>query len=55
MLGCGLFDLKAVERLVAEHQAGSYDHSGAIWLLLTFEGFLTLSDTKSEPHAALAA
>ena len=55
MLDCGLFDLQAVECLLAEHQAGKFDHSGALWLLLTFEGFLSLSDTKHEAVEAIAA
>ena len=55
MSDCGLFDLLAIERLVDEHQARKYDHSGVIWLLLTFEGFLVMADTKSGADTALAA
>ena len=55
MSDCGLFDLGAIDRLVDEHCAEKYDHSGAIWLLLTFEGFLGMADTKSGFETALAA
>ena len=55
MADCGLFDLAAIEKLVAEHEMGQFDHSGALWLLLTFEGFLAMADTKSDAKTALAA
>ncbi len=40
MLDCGLFDPAALGQLVNEHQSGRFDHSGVLWLLLVFEGFL---------------
>ena len=40
MLDSGLFDRQAIARLIDEHAGGTSDHSGALWLLLTFEGFL---------------
>jgi asparagine synthase (glutamine-hydrolysing) len=40
MLDHGLFDGAAIARLIAEHEAGAFDHAQAIWLLLAFEGFL---------------
>ena len=40
MLDSGLFDRQAIARLLGQHEHGSSDHAGAIWLLLTFEGFL---------------
>ncbi|GAC1340906.1 MAG: amidotransferase 1, exosortase A system-associated [Acetobacteraceae bacterium] len=40
MLDSGLFDPAAIARLVDEHATGRLDRSGALWLLLTFEGFL---------------
>jgi asparagine synthase (glutamine-hydrolysing) len=40
LLDCGLFAPAAVERLLREHETGHFDHSGALWLLLVFEGFL---------------
>jgi exosortase A-associated amidotransferase 1 len=40
MAGCDLFALPALARLVDEHASGNFDHGGALWLLLVFEGFL---------------
>ncbi len=40
MLDSGLFDPAAIGRTLEEHTSRAFDHSGAIWLLLTFEGFL---------------
>lgn len=40
MAECGLFDLPAIERLLARHEQGRSDQSNMIWLLLVFEGFL---------------
>ncbi len=40
MAGSGLFDLAALARIIDQHERGSFDHSGALWLLLVFEGFL---------------
>ena len=48
MADCGLFDLIALERIIAEHQTEKYEHSSVLWLLLTFEGFLVMADTGSE-------
>jgi asparagine synthase (glutamine-hydrolysing) len=36
----GLFDMRFLKGLVEQHQAGSFDHSSAIWMLLMFEAFL---------------
>lgn len=44
MLDSGLFDPSAVGRLVDEHAGGRFDRSGALWLLLVFEGFLAAAD-----------
>jgi asparagine synthase (glutamine-hydrolysing) len=55
MADCGLFDLQAIDRLIGEHQSAKYDHSGAIWLLLTFEGFLAMDNAKFGAETALAA
>ena len=47
MLDSGLFDAAAIGRLLNQHAAGTSDHAGPIWLLLTFEGFLLhASDVK---------
>ncbi|MGH7067241.1 MAG: asparagine synthase (glutamine-hydrolyzing), partial [Acetobacteraceae bacterium] len=40
MLDSGLFQPAALARLLDEHAAGGSDHSGVLWLLLAFEGFL---------------
>ena len=34
-----VFDMKFVEKLVADHASGTRDHSPPIWALLIFEGF----------------
>jgi len=41
MLDSGLFDSTAIGRMLDEHTSRAFDHSGALWLLLTFEGFLS--------------
>ena len=33
----GLFSLKGIEKMLAQHQTGERDHGGAIWALLNFE------------------
>ncbi len=38
----GMFDARAVARLVDEHESGWADHSTAVWQLLVFEGFLAI-------------
>jgi asparagine synthase (glutamine-hydrolysing) len=40
LLDSGLFAPAAIGRLLREHETGQFDHSGALWLLLVFEGFL---------------
>ncbi|MBV8589924.1 MAG: asparagine synthase (glutamine-hydrolyzing) [Acetobacteraceae bacterium] len=40
MLDSALFDRGAIMQVVREHEAGTFDHSGLLWLLLVFEGFL---------------
>jgi asparagine synthase (glutamine-hydrolysing) len=40
MDGSGLFSPPSVLRLIDEHEAGAFDHSAPLWLLLVFEGFL---------------
>ena len=52
MRDCGLFDLQAIARLVDQHAHGSFDHSGALWLLLVFEGFL-VSELDAPAASAL--
>ena len=51
----GLFDMSAVGRLVDDHAAGRFDHSGALWLLLCFEGFLVQAAQPAVSTAARAA
>ena len=53
MLGCGLFDPAALARMIDQHAAGQFDHSGALWLLLVFEGFL-VSEEEARTEAARA-
>ncbi|CAK0774698.1 asparagine synthase (glutamine-hydrolysing) [Azospirillaceae bacterium] len=36
----GIFDRKALNRLVSQHVSGLRDHSAALWLLLMFDAFL---------------
>ena len=55
MLDSGLFDGDTIGRLLEEHQTARFDHSGAIWLLLTFEGFLIMAGAEAVPETALAA
>jgi asparagine synthase (glutamine-hydrolysing) len=38
--GTGWFNMQYVRQLVDQHQAGLRDHSGPIWALLMFDGFL---------------
>jgi asparagine synthase (glutamine-hydrolysing) len=40
VLDAGLFCAPTIKRMLDEHEAGSLDHSQALWLLLVFEGFL---------------
>jgi asparagine synthase (glutamine-hydrolysing) len=54
MAGSGLFALPALARLIDEHAAGAFDHSGALWLLLVFEGFL-FSEAAAGGAAEVAA
>jgi asparagine synthase (glutamine-hydrolysing) len=56
MLGSGLFDGKNIARLLDAHEAGHFDHSAVLWLLLVFEGFL-VSEAVAEPvrRAAVVA
>ncbi len=51
MLESGLFDGVAIGRLLDQHVSGAFDHAGALWLLLTFEGFLTAQATVGAPAA----
>ena len=48
MADCGLFDLAAVERIIAEHQTENSTIRVRSGLLLTFEGFLVMADTHAE-------
>lgn len=55
MLDSNLFDHSSLRRLIDEHAEGRYDHSGALWLLLTFEGFLFAAVDANTGTAAVAA
>jgi asparagine synthase (glutamine-hydrolysing) len=50
MLGSGLFDAAGIAAMLDQHEAGSFDHSGPLWLLLVFEGFL-VSECAAAPAA----
>ncbi len=52
MAGSGLFDAGTLARLIDEHEEGRFDHSGVLWLLLVFEGFLF---SQAKPPAAVRA
>jgi len=51
MLGSGLFEASAIARLINQHACGAFDHSGALWLLLVFEGFLVSECAAAGPAA----
>jgi asparagine synthase (glutamine-hydrolysing) len=53
MLGCGLFAPQSIAGLIDQHASGAFDHSGPLWLLLVFEGFLT-SEHARMAKAAIA-
>ncbi len=55
MLSSGLFDPAALRSLIDEHESNRFDHSAALWLLLTFEGFLFAGATAAAPAQAEAA
>ncbi len=52
MRDSGLFQPARLERLIDEHAAGRFDHSGALWLLLVFEGFLHQAASNPPLRAA---
>ena len=57
MLESGLFDRDALAQVIDEHKSGRMDHAGALWLLLTFEGFLSqvaFPQSTGQPTAAHA-
>jgi asparagine synthase (glutamine-hydrolysing) len=54
MDGSGLFSAPAIVRLIDEHEAGAFDHSSALWLLLVFEGFLASQATEVAEVAVAA-
>jgi asparagine synthase (glutamine-hydrolysing) len=53
MRDCGLFNTRRILRLIDEHSDGLHDHSMSLWLLLVFEGFLTMQSVPAE-HAIMA-
>ena len=50
----GLFDGAAIGRMIDQHEQGRSDHAVPLWLLLTFEGFLTSIAAVSSPVARAA-
>jgi len=56
MAGSGLFSGAAIAGLIDQHEAGSFDHSQPLWLLLVFEGFLAAeADAAGTTEIAAAA
>jgi asparagine synthase (glutamine-hydrolysing) len=52
MLDSGLFQPEALAQLIDEHESQRLDHSGVLWLLLVFEGFLHgQARLSAAPHA----
>jgi asparagine synthase (glutamine-hydrolysing) len=49
MADCGLFRMDRLAQIIQQHQDAQYDHSGVLWLLLVFEGFLA---AQAAPMAA---
>ena len=54
MLGSGLFQAEALAQMIDEHAAQRLDHSGVLWLLLVFEGFLHEHQQARRPALGLA-
>ena len=54
MADSGLFDTGALGGMIDGHEQGRMDHSSALWLLLTFEGFLQSMAAVSTPVARAA-
>jgi asparagine synthase (glutamine-hydrolysing) len=55
MLSSGLFDGAAIAEMLDQHEAGSFDHSAVLWLLLVFEGFLVSQQETTFAREAVAA
>jgi asparagine synthase (glutamine-hydrolysing) len=53
MFGFDLFSPQAIAQLIDEHAKGRFDHSGVLWLLLVFEGFLATEMAEGEDDAPL--
>ena len=51
MLDSGLFDSGAVAAMIDRHEDGRSDHSGPLWLLLAFEGFLMAQTVPASERA----
>jgi asparagine synthase (glutamine-hydrolysing) len=51
MLGFDLFSPGSIAQLIDEHEQGRFDHSGVLWLLLVFEGFLATELTEGDEYA----
>jgi asparagine synthase (glutamine-hydrolysing) len=43
LVDTGIFNRRYLEKLVAEHHAGTADHSVALWSLMMFDAFLRVS------------
>jgi asparagine synthase (glutamine-hydrolysing) len=54
MADSGLFDAQALRMMIDQHEKGRHDHSGPLWLLLAFEGFLLADAAVGVPVARAA-
>jgi asparagine synthase (glutamine-hydrolysing) len=54
MLDSGLFDEAAIETMIDRHENGRSNHAAPLWLLLAFEGFLTMDASARAPFARAA-
>ena len=54
MLDSGLFSADAIEQTIARHEQGRSDQAGPLWLLLAFEGFLSMVAVTGTPVAGAA-
>jgi asparagine synthase (glutamine-hydrolysing) len=52
MLDSGLFQARAIARLLDEHESGRFDHAQGLWSLLVFQGFLASEMAAIRPEEA---
>ena len=54
MQDSGLFDETVIETMIDRHESGRSNHEGSLWLLLAFEGFLSMDASARAPVARAA-